>query len=72
MESINLFFRSRLSVLFLHHRFVSNSFIFRVLEEKEKVGTFYRQVSEELSDCLCLMDILDTPILQDLRRVTST
>jgi hypothetical protein len=60
-----------LSVLLLHHRFASNLFIFRVLEEREKVGTFYEQVSEELSDCLCLIYIFNTPVLQDLRRAAS-
>jgi hypothetical protein len=55
MKSIVRFLESRLAILILHHRFVSNIFIYSVLDDEGEIRSCYDGVSEELTDCLWLI-----------------
>jgi hypothetical protein len=48
------FLESRLALLILHHRFVSNLFIYSVIEDETTIRDYYEGVGEELTSCIML------------------
>jgi len=55
-ELIIRFLESRLALLILHHRFVSNLFIYSVIEDEGTICDYYEGVGEELTTCIMLME----------------
>jgi hypothetical protein len=54
-ELIVRFLESRLALLILHHRFVSNLFIYSVIEDEGTVRDYYEGVADELTTCIMLI-----------------
>ena len=54
-ELIIRFLESRLALLILHHRFVSNLFIYSVIEDEGTICDYYEGVGEELTTCIIML-----------------
>jgi hypothetical protein len=62
LKLIVRFVESRLALLILHHRFVSNLFIYSVIEDEGTIHAYYDGVSVELTTCMWLVYTLSKAI----------